>query len=224
MSSSPSRDLWSYFRTRIPPWLALLLPLLLVVAALRQRVLSPAESTVALGMAFLLIVELRLWDDLCDVPRDRLVHPERVLCQSPSLRPFWSVFLVLAPINLGLTAWLRDWWGLAMLLVLHVLLAAWYGLRGEAQLRPVVNYHVVLLKYPMIVWILGATTLADISSAPLVLSAIAMYLVMCVFEVAHDASLRRLRSAQACLAVECLLLAAVGCLAFSNAGWLPFSL
>jgi 4-hydroxybenzoate polyprenyltransferase len=214
--------LWAYFRTRFPPWLALLLPLLLVVAALQQRILSPALAAVAFGMAFLLMLELRLWDDLCDLPHDRQIHPERILCQSRSLWPFWGLLVLLATINSGLAAVLRGWWAAALLLGLHALLAAWYGLRDRMKWGPVTNYHVVLLKYPAIVWILGATKAADLTSTPLALSAAAVYLTMCLIEAGHDPSLRQLRSAQICLAVECLLLAAVGCLAVSTAGWLSY--
>jgi 4-hydroxybenzoate polyprenyltransferase len=222
LSSSLSRDLLAYLRTRFPVWLAVLLPLVLVLAALRERVVRPAESAVALLIALLLVVELRLWDDLCDVESDRHAHADRVLCRSPSLRRFWGLFLLLMAVNFALAALWRGWWSVAMLLGLHVLLAVWYGWRGQAHLGPVVNYHVVLLKYPMIVLMLGAVTAADIVRTPLVLSALMVYLGMCIYEVAHDVRLRQLRSAQICLAVECLLLAVIGCLALLFAGWYCF--
>jgi len=222
LSSSLSRDLCEYLKTRFPAWLAVLLPLLLVLAALRERVSFSAQSAAAFGMALLLVLEFRLWDDLCDVQRDRHLHPKRVLCQSNSLRPFWALLVLLTAINFGLAVLVRGWWAATMLLGLHVLLAAWYGWREHAKWRPVVNYHFVLLKYPLIVWMLGAITAADIVDPPLVFSASIVYLGLCIFEVAHDGQLRQLRGAKTVMAVESLLLAAVGCLAFLSAGWYRF--
>lgn len=216
MWSALSRDLWAYLRTRFPVYLVVGLPLLLALAALRERARSPVELVVTLAMALLLVLELRLWDDLRDVDFDRQVHPERVLCQTASLRPFWQVFYLLVAINLGLAALVRGWWGAGLLLGLHALLAVWYGWRGTSYLRPVLNYHVVLLKYPVIVWLLGAESAA---SSSLWIPALSVYLALCIWEPLHDAVLRRLRGAQICLAVECLLLAAVGCWAVSFAHW-----
>jgi 4-hydroxybenzoate polyprenyltransferase len=193
-------------------WLAILLPLTLVLAALRERVTNLAESAPAWWLALLLVLQLRLWDDLRDVEQDRQIHPERVLCQAVSLRPFWGLLFVLMAINLGLAMLLRGWHAVVLLLGLHSLLATWYGWRGSANTWPAFNYHVVLLKYPLIVWMLGAVTVADVVSAPLVVSTVVVYLGVCIFEVAHDPQLWRLRSAQVCLSVECLLLAAIGCL------------
>jgi len=46
-----------------------------------------------------------------------------------------------------------------------------------------------------------------------------VYLAMCIYEVLHDGRLRALREGRVCLAVDCLLLAAVGCLAMLSAVW-----
>jgi hypothetical protein len=212
----------AYLKTRFPIWLALPLPLVLMLAALRARSIDPAQAAIALGMALLLVLELRLWDDLCDVPLDRQTHPERVLCRTASLRTFWDLFSLLAAINLSLAWLLRGWWAAALLLGLHLLLAAWYGWRGTTNCQPVTNYHVVLLKYPIIVGVLGAATDTQFLSAPLALAASIVYLAMCILEVAHDARLRQLPTARICLAVESLLLAALGCWALSSAAWPSF--
>src|SRR4029453_16720699 len=104
-----------------------LLPLVLVLAALQQKSSSSADFAVAYTMALLLVVEFRLWDDLCDVEVDRLEHPDRVLCQLASLGPFWGLVILLAVINFGLAVIVRAWWAAAPLMGLHVLLAVWYG-------------------------------------------------------------------------------------------------
>jgi 4-hydroxybenzoate polyprenyltransferase len=205
-------------------WLAVLLPLLLVLAALRERVALNGETAVALVTALALVLELRLWDDLCDRELDRQIQPDRVLCQSASVRPFLVLLVVLMAINFALVVLLRGWWAGAILAGLHVFLAAWYGLRCRVNCGPVVNYHVVLLKYALIVWMLGAVAASDLASAPLVFSACAVYLGLCIFEAGHDARLRSLPAARICLAIECLLLAALGCVAVWSAGSSRFGL
>src|SRR5687767_11990474 len=99
LSSSTSGNLWAYVRERFPAWLALSLPLVLVLAALREKSVLPAEFAAAFLMAALLVFELRLWDDLADLELDRQFHPERVLCRSASARPFLALLFVLIAIN-----------------------------------------------------------------------------------------------------------------------------
>jgi 4-hydroxybenzoate polyprenyltransferase len=209
-------------KTRFPAWLAVLLPLALVLAALREKASHLVQFAIAFAMAFLLVLQFRLWDDLCDVERDRVEHSERVLGRSAALWPFWGLFGLLMAINLFLAALVRGSWAAAMLLGTHVLLAAWYGARSQLPWLPVVNYHIVLLKYPLFVWMLGAISAADIFNPRHFISAALVYLALCIYEVAHDRQLWQLRAAQFCLAVECVLLAALGCWAFLSGGWLRF--
>jgi 4-hydroxybenzoate polyprenyltransferase len=219
LSTSPSGNLPAYVRTRFPAWLAILLPLLLVLLALRERVIDPAELAAAFVLALLLVFELRLWDDVCDRELDRQVHPERVLCRAETVRPFVGLLLFMMGVNFTLVTVLRPWSSVVVLLALHLLLAAWYAARKQLFfLGRIANYHVVLLKYPVIVGILAARPTTDWASPPLLFSMAVVYLGLCIFEVAHDAALRRLPVARICLAVECLVLAAVGCLAVMSAG------
>jgi hypothetical protein len=206
--------------SRFPAWLALLLPLGLALAALREKASHFAQFAISFTMALLLVFELRLWDDLCDIDRDRSEHPERVLGGSASLWPFWALVGLLMAINFALAILLRGWLVAAVLLGMHVLLAAWYGVRRQIQWLPVVNYHVMLLKYPVIVWMLGALTVTDFVGPPLLLAAAMAYLALCIYEVAHDKQLRQLRRAQIIAAVESVLLVALGCSSFLPAGWL----
>lgn len=223
MSSSTSGNLWAYVRERLPAWLALLLPCMLVFAALREKVLVPAQLVPAFVMAALLVFELRLWDDLSDLELDRRLHPQRVLCRASVVRPFLNLLFVLITINFTLVAILRAWWGTAPLVTLHVLLAGWYASRNMIASGSLANFHVVLLKYPLIVLILGATSAAEISSPLLLISAALIYLVLCLYELMHDTRLWGMPGARLCLAVDCLLLAAVGWLAFRSDVWFRHS-
>src|SRR4051812_43749345 len=104
LSSSPRRDLLEYISTRFPPRIALLLPLMLVLFALRERIVNPRECALGFVIALLLVLELRLWDDLCDRECDRHNHPERLLCRTESVRPFLVLLSLLMMLNFGLLA------------------------------------------------------------------------------------------------------------------------
>jgi len=230
LSSSFERDLLTYIGTRFRPRVALLLPLVLVLFALRERIINPRECIFAFVLAQLLVFELRLWDDLSDRERDRHRHPERLLCQRESVRPFVVLLGLLLLFNISLVAVVLPWQSLMTLVALHVALAVWYAVRPLAGWGPVLNYHLILLKYPAIVVALGAQAHfegAHMETArnwtPVCVSAALIYLMLCIHEVVHDVSLHTVPLARVCLLVEVLFLAVVGCLAVLLAGWLHFS-
>ena len=96
MSASSTDWIARYLRSRMP--LARLVPLALFLAAV--SLVDPIDrrlSTLGLRalVAFLLVVELRLWDDLEDRARDGALHPERVLVRAPGARPFVGLAVLL---------------------------------------------------------------------------------------------------------------------------------
>ncbi|HND51895.1 MAG TPA: hypothetical protein PLV92_05845, partial [Pirellulaceae bacterium] len=148
------------------------------------------------------------WDDLADRRRDATNHPQRVLCRAPSIAPFvWTLLLAFA-VEAVLLATARVYWSLAGFAVLIGLLGAWYGWRAKLGDRPILNYHVVLLKYPALAVMLGLHELSDLSLA-LLGPAAALYVVLCIYEVAHDPLLRRSRLAWLCAGIEALILIAI---------------
>ncbi len=202
-----SRDLAGYVRTRFPLRLAVLLPSFICAGAIlpsRQSTTS-LETVASFVLAVLLVFEFRLWDDLADRVRDQERYPNRVLCQATSIVAFQRFCGVLALINMCLVAGLRSWWSFAVLLLLHVLLAAWYGTRDRWRAGIVINYHAVLLKYAGFVLILGTTSHAKLTPR-LFISSVVVYLSLCVFEVLHDPQLRTLRAAWLMLTFDAALL------------------
>ena len=71
--------------------------LLLVTAAALWAATAPlgAESLVVPLLGLMLIAQFRVWDDLEDIGRDRIRHPERVIVNAPP-RVFRIVLLLFA--------------------------------------------------------------------------------------------------------------------------------
>jgi hypothetical protein len=206
LSNSISKLYWVYFRTRFPVWLVIALPLVMAVPAIVFGGISnPNETAIGLGLALLLFVEFRLWDDLCDREQDCLEDPQRVLCRISSTRPFIALLLILVLVNFLLVAWRFPWQSVALLLGLHGLLAVWYAVRASVNAGPVANYHAVLLKYP-VCGLLLAMSAQRSPTLPLYASIAVVYLVLCIAEVVHDGRLLAKRSARICLWLELLLL------------------
>jgi hypothetical protein len=109
---SRSADLAVWARTRLPATtfapLALLLLLGGLVGAGPPVALAPVTLLGALALALLLTIDLRLLDDLTDLRRDRVAHPERALSRARDLRPFLAVQLALFVAAVALTWALTD--------------------------------------------------------------------------------------------------------------------
>jgi hypothetical protein len=208
LSNSTSQLVWDYFRTRFPAWLVLSLPVAMIVPAIvGGRIAGVSDLLVAWGMALLLFVEFRLWDDLSDRRQDCRDDPSRVLCQAASIRPFVVCLIVLAIINFGLAIERGPWLSVVILLALHVYLATWYAVRDYLPGGRVATYHAVLLKYPACGWqlALGSSRGAVLLSASLAV----VYLGLCMAEVLHDKRLRAQGSAWICLGIELILVAGI---------------
>ena len=172
----------AYIVERLPPLLFIPLAAAIAVAAAggTYEVVSLAVDTIA---AWLLVAELRLWDDLADRAADQVTHPERVLAAAVSIRPFVAMCLALVVINVGWTASRNALVpSLAMLAGLHGVLGLWYARRTA---RTLAGDQLLLAKYPALVLVLAGDRLTD---APLVigLSAAAIYLAASAYEAWHD--------------------------------------
>lgn len=206
MSSHSTADLRAWALERFSLWRFGPLALLLVLAATAGTGLPPIER---LGrdalLALLLLLQFRLWDDLADLPRDRLAHPGRVLCRVASLRPFRAAIVGLAIASSLVLAWPRPTVvGLLGLAALNGGFFLWYRGPGQRRSGTAFGAHVVLLKYPAFVALLrGPGRPFD---AALVLAAAAIYLALCVHELLDD---KRLHGARSLLAGDAAALGAV---------------
>lgn len=200
MSKHWTNEIWAYATTRWSrPSILLLITGLGASVMVVRNLMAPSSSASiqthwANGVAMCgFALQLRLWDDLADVDFDRRQHPHRVLPQSAHRDRFWQLLLLLVALNFTAALPFRPWPAITSLLLLHVILAAWY-LWPSRHRRIVANYHVVLLKYPMLLLSL-AMPLTDAplparGTAMAVALSLAIYTTLCIYEVIHDPHLR----------------------------------
>jgi len=181
MSSSATGDLRAWARERFSPRrfgpLALLLALAASAGGGRPRLHRLGRDAL---LAALLLLQFRLWDDLADVPRDRVEHPERVLCRMDRHGPFRAAVAGLAGASaLALARPRPAFTRLFGLAALNAGFLFWYR-----RARTAAGAYVVLLKYPAFVALLrGPDRPVD---AALALAAAGVYLTLCTHEWLDD--------------------------------------
>ncbi len=204
-------ELLGYLRTRMPVAVFFPAAIFLNVAALAAgRSFEPAGFLWSTGLALLLLLQFRLWDDLVDVHRDRHAHPSRLLCRAESLTGFRLFLGVLFLVN---GFWISRLEGILPLLVFClycVLLGLWYRLRPSRSAGHDYEYHVVLTKYPLFVYLLSCNFCA--ANLRLLLSLLLVYFCLGVYELLHDRRLRRLPSSRALVGIEMSVLVGVSLL------------
>lgn len=134
-------------------------------------------------VALMLLTQFRLWDDLVDANRDRSLHPQRVLAASGDRRVFVAACIVLAVSNACALHALAGITTVTGFVILNALLAAWYA--GHSM-RGIVHLHVLLLKYPAFVGLLGAPAWTRSTLA----GATAVYTAICLFDLRDRTALR----------------------------------
>ena len=199
-----------YLRERVCRWriLALLVFLLVMSASLSEYWdgLTDEEPPRVLLM-FLLMLTFRLLDDLKDRPYDRIHHPERLLSRIDDVRSFKLLLVLLIVITslwiglVNLSAHLSPLvgapligsgtpsgsiWKFVLYIALLVLLGLWYRYRKALRNSPL-NATVILLKYPLFVWIV---TNHPTSPGRLTLGLLLVYVSLWIFEYLHDPSHR----------------------------------
>jgi hypothetical protein len=185
-SNSRINELVRYWQSRLP--ISIFVPLaVLLYAASLAAASKPTivELVTNLLLSYTLVVQFRLLDDLADLRHDRFQYPDRVMSKAVSLGHYQFVVGLLFIINTLLIVLAKPVLALVLFIALTVTLQVWYTLPGRMLCRGIPNYHVVLLKYPLFVYVLAA----NMSSARAVLLIVAMvsvYLFVCIYEVVHD--------------------------------------
>jgi hypothetical protein len=148
---------------------------------------TPRSISVALGVTIALLLQFRLWDDLEDRERDRLLHPDRLLVRSdPS--PFRFVRSVLAFANLLLVAATGSLTAAGALVALNLFFWLAYGkLRSRLSDRSW-RFQVLLIKYPLFVALVAAT-LGPVPTWRLFAASGVIYICACAYESLHDRQL-----------------------------------
>lgn len=184
--SKPTRwSLATYLCERFPPWP--FFPLAALLAA--PGVLSDAHagglgvaSWLRIALSLLLLLSLRLADDLADRGRDEREHPTRHTVRADPSRA-WRALQALALAGVaGLAVLPQAPLRVSCLLVLAGLLAAWYRWRPDRSEPRLLNALVVLLKYPALVALLWPAR----EGAPLMGALALSYGGALGYELAHD--------------------------------------
>lgn len=159
------------------------------------------NATIAVPVMF----QFRLWDDLSDVEIDRIQHPGRVLVRVRSLNHFRRLASAVGVLNLSLLLWLRSVQAVFVLMALNSVFLVWYGMPQRSQGK-LLNSHIVLLKYPAFIFMLVDPTATSWN----LLSAMGCtYLILCVYEVWHDSTLRGVPQARIIAAAEAVIALAI---------------
>jgi len=174
------------------------------VAACAAVASGSQHPEVSAPLAFLLVWQFRLWDDLNDLCVDRVLHPGRVLVRSTALRGFGAT-VVAGVLAVGLALALGA--GAARALAYAGLVAAFAAgyrlLRGSP--RRLLRAHWVLAKYPAFVFLAAWHPVIG-RAGPV---AVLLYLVLCLIEITDDSGLRGLREARAVAAAEAIAIAGI---------------
>jgi hypothetical protein len=200
-------------KTRLPPHVFVPLAVFLWGAG---AVRFPGGGPAGAVLAWTLIAQFRLWDDLADRHEDRVRDPDRDLVRARSLLPFR---LLAAALFVGNAAWLALPTPRPLLLpflILSGLLLAWYaGLRRLIR-GPILRSHLLLLKYPTIAYLVAAPPRLLADAVFLILLAL-VYLTFCVYEVLHDDRCGAAPGAAGVLGLEMAGMAALAVVLAGNA-------
>jgi hypothetical protein len=177
-------ELLRYLQTRLLRWQIGLLWAVLIATRLVSvgAIGAPAAQWTQSVLLLVAILVFRLWDDLADREHDRLRHPERVLVIAQDLMPFIVVLLA----GLLLVAFLLrdDVRQLLVYLGVVALLAVLYHGGLEKVLARSARSALVLLKYPLFVYLLVTPT------GRAWLAGLGLYVLLLVYEWRDDPDLR----------------------------------
>jgi hypothetical protein len=172
----------AYWRERLP--IRTFGPVAAAIACPTQ--LAGFRGTGALAidtaLAWLLLAQFRLWDDLVDREADRKRHPNRVLARTAHVGRYVLLCLTLTIVNvLALRSRERPEISLPLLAALTLALAVAYT---EASRSPALDL-IRLAKYPVFVLVVAASQAGGATAASYVM-AIAAFVVAVTYEIWHD--------------------------------------
>lgn len=213
---SSAETMRRYLSERYPSQRFVLLALVLAAAGLLAVPTSEHLGTVAAlssglrasFVAYLIVLSLRLWDDLEDRERDARLHPDRITVRVASVTPLRYLQWVSAAVaSVFIATGAQPTTRLIVLSLLVTLLGIWYRARVSLAPSSVVVAHVVLLKYPVIAYLVAPGVVRGVSglalAAPVLMT---VYLLLCIHEGVDDPELRHSRIARAVLMAEAALM------------------
>ena len=202
-SKSFAAEFLAYARERLlSPKILVLAAAVAACAAIASRTQRPEISA---PLAFLLVWQFRLWDDLEDLGFDRVHHPERTTVLSVVPRAFWATAmasLFLAGLAIALASGGAQALAFAGLVAV---LGGGYRLTRRFPQNRLARAHLVLAKYPAFAF-LAAWEPAFQRAVP---AAALLYLVLCLLEIVDDPALRGMREARALATAEAIAIAGI---------------
>jgi hypothetical protein len=200
-SGSFAADFLGYARQRLLQ--PRIVALAAAVAACAVSASAAPRPGYAIPMALILVWQFRLWDDLEDLPFDRVHHPDRVLVATQMRRGFVAALAATLVLVGALLAIVAEADQVLAYAVLVAALAAGYRIMRTAPDRRLVRAHLVLAKYP--VFVLVAAT-QPVQAVPV---AGVLYLALCLFDLLDDPVLRRTRAARVLAVAEGIAIAGI---------------
>jgi len=200
-----------YLGTRFP--VRLYLPgaaFLAVAACAGGQSLSAQEMAWNSMLAWMLMLQFRIMDDLADIRHDRMAHRERVMAKAVSLTPFhvmlcgsFAANLFLVSIQQGPTH------KVIVFLLLNAAAILWYTACRHTLTGRILGYHIVLGKYPVFVYLLSGN---GHKTRPLLLALCFVYICFLIYEALHDRSLHSVPGITKTVLTETVALSAVAAL------------
>jgi SAM-dependent methyltransferase len=122
--------------------------LLWLLAAVTSPPASTSAGCVGLLLTALLVVQFRLWDDLADLRRDRIAHPQRVLVRSTATQSFiWLAGMTTLPVLCLLQLAPDSLLRVGGYVLIAACVAGLYVVERTAPARPAWVSLALLLKY-----------------------------------------------------------------------------
>jgi len=164
-------------------------PLALLIAETAWLAAPGAERTAAsFGMcaiqALLIVLALRIWDDLQDRALDAVRHPDRVTVRARRVAPLVALGVVLAGgAVLSLRSATVPLARVAIVVVIVVGLVVWYKARPAEPSR--LSSVILLAKYPVLAIAL-APGLAELTPVRAGVAAATLYIIAVAYEYLED--------------------------------------
>jgi len=183
LSRSSVTDLVLYLRSRMTWPVMALWGSMIVLLRIADPTIGKAHLAWHALFLAVAIAVFRLWDDIADIERDRVRHPDRIVVNSAHLRTFILVILAgLGCLALMLLGESRDLISYAALLL--ILVFVYHTPAGQRLVRPVRAY-IILVKYPVLLLIAAAFTTGRTWFVALIL-----YIAVGLYEWYDDRELR----------------------------------
>ncbi len=172
-----------YFKERFNLFLFIPLGILLSIGSETsiQHLTNKFDIFVRFASALLLLLGLRLWDDLCSIKKDRKTSPNRVTVNPGNALILWKWLFIIFLMSFFIIYKLHNISILIIAFIFALFFMLIYFLREK--LHPLMFDLFILIKYPVIAFITSS------ESAPFrekILPLIIIYLILFVYETFHD--------------------------------------